>query len=570
MSSSSSSEAVDKPPTLGLVAGKYELVRVIGRGGMGSVWEARHVTLGTRVAIKFVDVDEAESDEARARFQNEARAAATIQSRHAIKVYDHGILEEGRPYIVMELLLGEPLDRRLETLHRLPLAETARIVQQVARALQQAHDAGITHRDLKPENIFLEQTSDDEEETAKVLDFGIAKIRDPARALALSSTTKTGVLMGTPFFMSPEQVRALKTVDHRSDLWSLGVIVFRCVTGALPFQGESLGDLLVKICAAPIPTPSSVMPGLSPQLDAWMQRALDREPEVRFQSAVDMANALAVIAGISVRLPSRRDGTALPVADSRRGGAVGGRLGRAPRRCLGDTSPAPRGRRPRRAPRAHSRRDIVPPDDERAGAPCAERASRHGCARRNGGRVRARGRGRDLVVHVQEHARHGHRTYRRCTRASCSQCRAASGSRCAARPATVRVVHDSAVRGRGLPDGERDRAHGHRDLTTSTEPCRASCSTHRGERPCRLSPRSRPPRALRRRDRPPVRSLRSPQEPTPDTERDIHLGSPDVAGYSIVRSRADAPLDPGLAARRARPLLRVACLGPIPRERRRP
>ncbi len=313
MSTASTSDPPEKLPTDGLVASKYQLVRLIGRGGMGSVWEARHVSLGTKVAIKFVEVEEARSEEAKARFQNEARAAATIQSKHAIKVHDHGLLEDGRPYIVMELLLGESLERRIELRRRLPLDETARIVQQVARALQQAHDAGITHRDLKPENIFLEQGESEGDEIAKVLDFGIAKVRDPAASLSLSSGTKTGILMGTPFYMSPEQARGLKTVDHRSDLWALGVVVFRCVTGVLPFDGESLGDLLVKICANPIRSPSEVLGTSMPQLDTWMHKALDREPDQRYQSAFEMAEALAMVAGISMRLPSRRSADFAPV-----------------------------------------------------------------------------------------------------------------------------------------------------------------------------------------------------------------------------------------------------------------
>jgi serine/threonine protein kinase len=165
------------PPVRGLVAGQYEVMSLIGRGGMGSVWEGRHTSLGTRVAIKFVDQEYAESAEARSRFVTEARAAATIQSRHAIQIFDHGVTDDGRPYIVMELLVGEPLDRRLERSGRLPLPETARILGQVCRALQRAHDAGIIHRDLKPENIFLVRGPDDDEEIAKVLDFGIAKFK---------------------------------------------------------------------------------------------------------------------------------------------------------------------------------------------------------------------------------------------------------------------------------------------------------------------------------------------------------------------------------------------------------
>src|ERR1700733_3211004 len=142
-------------PPGGLIAGKYEVLRLIGRGGMGSVWEGRHVSLGTRVAIKFIDQEYAESREACARFETEARAAATLQSKHAIQIYDHGLTDDGRPYMVMELLGGEPLDQRIDRRGRISLQETARMLGQVCRALQRAHDGGIIHRDLKPENIFL-------------------------------------------------------------------------------------------------------------------------------------------------------------------------------------------------------------------------------------------------------------------------------------------------------------------------------------------------------------------------------------------------------------------------------
>jgi serine/threonine protein kinase len=289
----------DRPPVSGLVAGKYEVVRLIGRGGMGSVWEGRHVSLGTRVAIKFIDKQHAESEEARSRFVNEARAAATIETKHAIRIFDHGVTEEGRPYIVMEMLVGEALDSRLERLGQISLQDTARVLAQVCRALQRAHSAGIIHRDLKPENIFLVHASDDDDEMAKVLDFGIAKIMGPP-GTGLTSSTKTGAVLGTPYYMSPEQARGLKNLDYRSDLWSLGVIAYRCVTGRLPFEGESVGDLLVKICTSVPPQPSLTVPELPSSFDAWFFRALAREPADRFASASELGEALAMTAGVSV------------------------------------------------------------------------------------------------------------------------------------------------------------------------------------------------------------------------------------------------------------------------------
>ncbi len=288
-------------PSQGLVAGKYELLRLIGKGGMGSVWEGRHTSLGTQVAIKFIEKEYADNEEARKRFDTEARAAAKLQSKHAIQIHDHGVTGDGKPYIVMEMLIGEPLDKRIDRVRVLSLNDTAHIVQQVCRGLQKAHDNGIVHRDLKPENIFLVRDEDGGDEIAKVLDFGIAKIRNSPVDQSVSANTRTGAVLGTPFYMSPEQARGLRDIDHRTDLWSLGVIAFKCVTGRLPFEGESLGDLLVKICTAPMPIPSQVNPQLPPSFDAWFSRALDREPARRFASANELGEAIAYAAGLSVR-----------------------------------------------------------------------------------------------------------------------------------------------------------------------------------------------------------------------------------------------------------------------------
>jgi serine/threonine-protein kinase len=303
------------PPSTGLVGGKYQLVKLIGRGGMGSVWEARHVSLGTPSAIKFIEAEYADSQEARSRFDKEAKAAATIQSKHAIQIYDHGVTDDGKPYIVMELLTGEPLDKRIERLRTLTLQDTARILLQVSRGLSRAHERGIVHRDLKPENIFIVRNTDDDEEVAKVLDFGIAKVQSSPHSPGITSSTKTGAVLGTPFYMSPEQARGLRNVDHRTDVWSLGVIAFKCVTGKLPFDGESVGDLLVKICTSPVPIPSHVVPGLPQAFDTWFLRALERQPERRFSTVMELAEHLSYAAGVT--------GRATPPGGARGGAASG-------------------------------------------------------------------------------------------------------------------------------------------------------------------------------------------------------------------------------------------------------
>lgn len=286
------------PPTQ--VAGKYRLMRLLGRGGMGAVWEGVHESLGTRVAVKFIDAEYATSDDLRRRFVNEAKAAARLRSKHVVQVYDQGVGEDGRPFIVMEFLAGEPLDQRLSRLGRLAPKETARIALHVARALAKAHESGIVHRDLKPENVFLVRDEEDDMDIAKVVDFGIAKFTDgPGTS---SSSTRTGAVLGTPQYMSPEQARGLRSLDHRTDLWSLGVIVYVCMTGALPFKGEAVGDLLVNICTADPAPPSTLSGNLPAGFDAWVRRALAREPSERFQSAAELSDSLAELCGLEARL----------------------------------------------------------------------------------------------------------------------------------------------------------------------------------------------------------------------------------------------------------------------------
>lgn len=271
-----------------ILADRYRLVAPIGRGGMGVVWRAEHTRLGSPVAVKLLHDAVAGQPDAGPRFLREARACAAIRGPNVVQVLDFG-LEDGTPYIAMELLEGESLRDRLERERALSAADTLRILSQVARAVGRAHRHGIVHRDLKPGNVHL--ASDEGEEVVKVLDFGLAKLLEGAPPGA-GPLTVTGAVMGTASYMSPEQARGRVDVDHRADLWSLGIVAFQCLTGRLPLVGRTEGDLLVMICTEPMPVPSAVAPGLPAAFDAWFARATRRAPDERFQSAAEMAEAL--------------------------------------------------------------------------------------------------------------------------------------------------------------------------------------------------------------------------------------------------------------------------------------
>ena len=273
-----------------IVTGRYRLERPLAQGAMGCVWVARHLQLDVDVAIKVMAPGFTESDEARIRFEREAKASALLKVPNAVHVYDYGI-ESGSPFLVMELLEGEDLAARLRRQGRLSLAATLAVLEPVGKALRRARELGLVHRDLKPGNIFLSRSGD--EEIVKVVDFGIAKA---AASLGLDAhATRTGALLGSPRYMSPEQVRRSNHIDHRSDLWALGVIAFECTTGQVPFPSDEIGEVLVDVCTAPIPRASSIAPDLGPDVDLFFDHALMRDPDKRFQSAQELVDAFAAL-----------------------------------------------------------------------------------------------------------------------------------------------------------------------------------------------------------------------------------------------------------------------------------
>jgi eukaryotic-like serine/threonine-protein kinase len=263
--------------------GRFRLIEVLGRGGMGSVWRAADLELEADAAVKLIDPSLLQTPEALARFKREAKAAASIRSTHVVQILEYGVqqtdAEEAQPYIAMELLKGESLAKRIERSGRMTPEQTLSILTHVARALSLAHKNGIVHRDLKPDNIFLVREMDDD--VGKVLDFGVAR-----QLSALGKTggmqTQSGAVLGTPYYMSPEQTVG-QPVDARSDIWSFGVIAYECLTGVRPFEQESLGGLFHAICVAAMPVPSTRCE-VPKGFDEWFARATARDINARFQT----------------------------------------------------------------------------------------------------------------------------------------------------------------------------------------------------------------------------------------------------------------------------------------------
>ncbi len=273
---------------------------------MGSVWVADHLALHSEVAVKFMAQGMLDDAVSVRRFHQEATAAAEIRSPHVVRVFDHGTTDEGVPYITMELLDGESLEQRLKRLGSLTLSEVVLLVRQASKALAKAHERGIFHRDIKPGNIFL---TGDEELFVKVVDFGVAKVSG-REALEM---TAQGSMVGTPAYMSPEQLFHGQDIDHRGDLWSLAVVAYQAVTGERPFHGVTLGELCVAIKRGDFTAPSELRPDASPVIDAWFEKAFAKDITERFQTARELAAALEAATGTALTsTPSLAGPTAAP------------------------------------------------------------------------------------------------------------------------------------------------------------------------------------------------------------------------------------------------------------------
>jgi serine/threonine protein kinase len=302
--------ADDRDPRLGSQVDRYTIVRLLGRGGMGTVYEARHTRLTRRVAIKFLLPALAARPEILRRFENEAMAAGALEHPNLVAVTDLGRAEDGSPYLVMEFLQGEDCARLLRRVGPLPAPRAADIVLQACRGVAVAHNAGIIHRDLKPENLFVTDAGDGSDQI-KVLDFGIAKLRPSSGQVA----TGTGSTFGTTHYMSPEQARGAADVDPRTDVWSLGVVLYELLGGRRPFDGEEPLNVVHQILSAAPVELETLRPGLPAGLAAAAAKAMQKDVARRFATIQALAEALAPFAAPTIarrNLPPRGSSATLP------------------------------------------------------------------------------------------------------------------------------------------------------------------------------------------------------------------------------------------------------------------
>jgi eukaryotic-like serine/threonine-protein kinase len=274
-----------------IIDGKYRIVRLLGEGGMGAVYEGENTRIHRRVAIKVLHANVAAQGEAVARFEREAQAAGRIGSDHIVEVLDLGALASGDRYLVMEYMDGEGLGERIKQRGRLTPQELQPIAHQLLIGLSAAHGAGIIHRDLKPDNVFLLKSRGGHADFVKLLDFGISKFNQLSGDSGFSMT-RTGAVMGTPYYMAPEQAKGARDLDHRVDLYAVGVILYEALTGQVPFNGDTFNELLFKIVLEEPRPLVVVVPTIDPGFAAIVTKAMARDPALRFQTAREFQEAL--------------------------------------------------------------------------------------------------------------------------------------------------------------------------------------------------------------------------------------------------------------------------------------
>jgi eukaryotic-like serine/threonine-protein kinase len=283
---------MNEPREGDVLAGKFRIERVLGIGGMGMVVSAMHLQLDERVAIKFLLPEALMNAEAVARFGREARAAVKIKSEHVARVTDVGALETGAPYMVMELLRGQDLSQVLRDNGALPISVAVQYLLQACEALAEAHAVGIVHRDLKPANLFLTARADGSP-CIKVLDFGISKVTNPSGSGADMGMTRTQAIMGSPLYMSPEQLASAKDVDQRTDVWAVGCVLYELVTGRVPFEAETMPQLCTLILHTEPLSPRRLRPEVPEALDQAILRCLRKDRNQRYPNVAALAADIA-------------------------------------------------------------------------------------------------------------------------------------------------------------------------------------------------------------------------------------------------------------------------------------